>query len=491
MTPLLWCLIAAQIVMGGLDTLGHHEVTERLAWRRSQRVELRLHAWRNLFYGAVLAGLATVQPGGAWALAVIVLLVAEFAITLRDFAEEDATRKLPVTERLLHTILTANYGAILALLIPVLVSWSRLPTALTPVWHGWWSVLCLAGATATTVLALRDWTASARFERLARRPLGALVNQTDTPQTVLVTGGTGFIGQRLVPALQQAGHRVVLLAREGKTRDLAPPFTVVSDLGEIGDDWDIDAVINLAGAPLMAGPWTQAARARMVDSRVGVTRDVAQLMDRLHRRPATLIQGSAIGVYGVAPGSVREDSWIDVDGSFAQDLCLRWEGEAARIERVRTVVLRIGIVLDRAGGALGNMLVPTEYGGAARLGSGAQRMSWISRDDLVRTVLHALDTPTLRGPVNAVSGTVTNRDFTRALARALHRPAWLAVPEWVLRRFGIGRELLLADQHVTRTVPGPDVVDADLERFLEAHLGRRSSAVPARPPALLTKARHA
>ena len=253
MTTLLWTLIALQIVMGGLDTIGHHEMSERLAWRYSQRRELRLHALRNLFYGGILAGLATVQPGGWIALALTVVLAVEFAITLVDFAEEDATRKLPVTERLLHTVLTANYGAILVLLVPVLFSWSADPAGLTPVWHGWWSGLCLAGATACTVLAARDWLAAARLERLPTRPLAQLAPRSERPRTVLVTGGTGFVGHRLVPALAHAGHRVVVLAREGNTRGLPPPYTVVTSLDEIGSDWSINAVINLAGAPIMAG----------------------------------------------------------------------------------------------------------------------------------------------------------------------------------------------------------------------------------------------
>ena len=211
----------------------------------------------------------------------------------------------------------------------------------------------------------------------------------------------------------------------------------------------------------------------MRDSRMEVTSDIAALVERLHAKPAVLVQGSAIGVYGVEPGAVTEDSWIAVDGSFSQQLCLDWEREAARIGIPRHVVLRIGVVLDRAGGALGQMLVPTEFAGGTRLGSGTQRLSWISRDDLVRTVLHALDTPSLHGAVNAVTGVARNRAFTNALARALHRPAWLATPAWLLRRFGVGREILLADQAVRRVRSGPTPLDPNLARFLDTHLARR------------------
>ena len=124
MTTIVWIFITLQIVLGGSDTLFHHEFTEKLAWRKSQTHELRLHAIRNIFYAVIFFGLGTIQPGGMWAYAVILGLALEFLITLWDFVEEDLTRKLPASERLLHTVLTANYGIVLALLVPVL--WSCL-----------------------------------------------------------------------------------------------------------------------------------------------------------------------------------------------------------------------------------------------------------------------------------------------------------------------------------------------------------------------------
>src|SRR5262245_5402513 len=115
-SPVLWTLIACQLAMGLFDVLYHHELTERLAWRPSQRHELMLHAARNLLYAVLFVALGWFEPHGAWAIAVIVVLAAEVVITLMDFVEEDVSRKLPATERVLHTLLALNYGAILAML---------------------------------------------------------------------------------------------------------------------------------------------------------------------------------------------------------------------------------------------------------------------------------------------------------------------------------------------------------------------------------------
>jgi len=134
MTFALWIFIAIQMTMGALDTLYHHEMTERLAWRKTQTKELKLHAIRNAAYAVVFTILALFQPGGWIAIGLILLLIAEVGVTLRDFAEEDLTRKLPVV--------------VLALLFPVLLGWSQAPTALFPVWYGLWSLFLLAGALA-------------------------------------------------------------------------------------------------------------------------------------------------------------------------------------------------------------------------------------------------------------------------------------------------------------------------------------------------------
>ena len=197
MTLTLWIFIAVQIALGGLDTLYHHEITERLAWQKTQVKELKLHAIRNAAYGFAFIILAIFQAGGWIAMGLIILFIAEFGVTLRDFAEEDLTRRLPITERLLHTVITANYGAILVLLIPVLFGWSQDSTGLTPVWYGLWSLLLFATAVAVIIFGARDFHAARRLPRLKRRNPRELLLKTPR-KTWLITGGTGFIGRRLI-----------------------------------------------------------------------------------------------------------------------------------------------------------------------------------------------------------------------------------------------------------------------------------------------------
>ncbi len=138
-STLLWTLIAVQIALGAFDTLYHHELTERLAWRGSQRRELKLHGVRNLLYAALFVGLGFSEPHGVLALAVMAALGVELVITLADFVEEDDSRKLPATERVTHTLLALNYGAILVLLLPVLGGWAALASGVAAADHGWWS----------------------------------------------------------------------------------------------------------------------------------------------------------------------------------------------------------------------------------------------------------------------------------------------------------------------------------------------------------------
>ena len=452
-SPLLWSLIAIQIAMGAFDTFYHHEMTERLAWRPSQRHELQLHGVRNMLYAALFLVLGWLEVHGLLAVAITVVLVAEVVITLMDFVEEDISRKLPASERINHTLLALNYGAILVLLVPVLIEWAGQPTAVTPALHGFWSVLATASAVGVGLFGLRDLAASRRLARLNGRTVTGLVAGLPGRQTILVTGATGFVGSRLVAALTASGHQVIALVRNpAKVDALHAPITLLTSLDQLPDDAKIDAIVNLAGEPIGNGLWTDAKRRKIIDSRISMTGDVVRLIGRLQQRPSVLVSGSAIGWYGLWQDQPLTES-AKAHGCFSHELCAAWEQEAGRASEhgVRVVYLRTGLVVGTEGGLLTRMLTPFEFGLGGPMGSGKQWMSWIERDDLVRLIGHALAKPGISGPINATAPIpVTNRKFTEELGRRLRRPAIFRIPATLLHHAAgdFADELLLGGQRV-------------------------------------------
>ena len=495
MTDLLWTLIACQVAMGAFDTLYHHELTERLPWRRAQADELRLHGVRNLIYAVLFVGFGLTQPQGLFAAAILVLLVAELLITLWDFVEEDRTRALPPSERVTHTLLALNYGAILTLLVPVLLTWAQAPSALPRADHGLWGAFMALSGAGVAVFGLRDLAASARLRRIAPRPAAPLF--AGPRGAYLVTGGTGFVGTRLVEAMAAAGHRVTVLSRRANA-PVPPGVRLVTGLDQVPDDEVLDAVVSLAGEPI-AAPWTRARRWRIVASRVRTARALGRLLARLETPPPLVIGASAVGAYGLrGDRPVTEAEPIRRDGSFSQRSCEATERayERLRTERTRVVHLRIGLVLGTEGGLLARLLLPFEFGLGGPVGTGRQWMSWIGRDDLVRLIAHVVRTESLDGPVNAVApGPVRAEAFARTLAGALHRPCLLRLPRLaVLALGGMGRELLLSGQCVLPAkalgsgfVYGDPALAPLLRRIagtagpMEAEVPTVALAAPARP----------
>ena len=452
-SPLLWTLILLQIAMGGFDSLYHHEMTERLPWRPTQRHELRLHGARNLIYALLFLMLGWARPQGLWAILAIGLLLVEAIITLADFIEEDRSRRLPASERVTHTLLALNYGAILVLLLPVMIGWASAPSAVLTDEHGWFSMLCTIAAVGVVAFGLRDLAAARRAPRLQRKSAAELAGVLGERRTVLVTGATGFIGRRLVEALAAGGHRVIALVRDpAKAADLTPPFTLITSLDQIAGDCRIDTIVNLAGEPIASLPWSRARKQQMMQSRLAMTGQVLALIERLNRVPAVLVNASAIGWYGLRGDEALDESSATGTPCFSHDLCAAWEkaaGEATRFG-CRVVLLRIGLVLGSEGGLLSRLLTPFEFGMGGPIGSGRQWMSWIERDDLIRLIAHAIASTALAGPVNATApAPVTNAAFGAALGRALHRPAKMPLPAILLRPLGgFADELLLGGQRV-------------------------------------------
>jgi uncharacterized protein (TIGR01777 family) len=214
---------------------------------------------------------------------------------------------------------------------------------------------------------------------------------------------------------------------------------------------DADAVIHLAGEPLVQR-WSAEAKRRIHDSRVVSTRNLVAAMAKLAKKPAVLVSSSAIGYYGSRGDEVLDESSAPGQG-FLPELCAEWEKEARAAEAlgVRVVCMRTGVALDPRGGALKKMLPPFKMGVGGRLGDGRQWMSWIHVEDLVSLFRFAMETDSVRGPVNGVApNPVTNADFTKALGSAVHRPAIFPVPSFGLKMlFGEMSEVLLDSQRVT------------------------------------------
>jgi uncharacterized protein (TIGR01777 family) len=325
-------------------------------------------------------------------------------------------------------------------------------TSLASVSHGLLSAVATVAAIGVIACGMRDFYTAWRTRRLQPAPDGLALPLAGR-QHLLVTGATGFVGRRMVAALTAAGHDVTVMTRDARKCDvLRPPFRVVTSLDQIPHDAAIDGIINLAGEPIADGLWTRARRRRILRSRLRVTRDVVRLIARLDKPPTVLVSGSAIGWYGLW----QDEDLTEFDGGkscFTHRVCEAWERAAMRARSfgVRVVLLRTGLVLGIEGGLLSRLLPPFEFGLGGPIGTGAQWMSWIERDDLVRLIAHILATPNLRGPVNATAPEpVRNLTFAYELGRALNRPARLRAPAPLLRRFAgaFADELLIGGQKV-------------------------------------------
>jgi uncharacterized protein (TIGR01777 family) len=456
---LLFTLITVQTLLGALDNLWHHEITERLPSKRSASDELTLHATREALYGFVFIALAWFAWHGWWAVLLAGVFAIEIVITIADFLVEDRTRRLPRFERVLHTVLAVNYGVVLAVLAPILFAWWSAPTAIVPVHHGAMSWVFTMFAIGVVAWSVRNAVAVLRHRRPAEWVRNPIVAGTrEERRVVLVTGATGFIGGHLVRRLVTRGDSVIVLTRDPDRalERFGPHVRIVTSLDTIAEDTRIHAIVNLAGEPILGWPWTRARRRKLIESRLETTRKVVALAARLTRAPRVLVSASAIGYYGV-----HDDEPIDEGGApqpiFQSRLCQQWEQAAAAAEGlgVRTVRLRIGLVLGRDGGALPRLAMPVRLGVGAVLGSGRQWVSWIHIRDLVRLIEFVLDLPTLRGPINAVAPQpAMHLDLQRALARTLRRPLWFRVPG-ALPRAALGEmaQLLLDGQRVVPARP--------------------------------------
>lgn len=312
---------------------------------------------------------------------------------------------------------------------------------------------------------------------------------------VVIVGGTGFIGRNIAPVLAGNGHAVTILTRNHRAAAVVGGDVRVREWEP--SDWRTlehtfrgqDAVINLAGAPVAERRWTPSRKAVLRASRIETTRTVVMALSRLSTSvwPKILINASGVGFYGLDTADPSRLKTGDADErqgpgtGFLADLCVEWEREAFRATDygIRTVCLRISMVLGKDGGALQKMLLPFKLFLGGPIGTGTQPVSWIHAEDLGRLVAAILEQPSFKGAINAASPhPVTMTEFCRQLGRALGRPSWLPVPALALK-IGLGEmsTLLTHGQSVNPLAAqqlGFTFKYPDLEAALSALLGKGS-----------------
>jgi uncharacterized protein (TIGR01777 family) len=302
------------------------------------------------------------------------------------------------------------------------------------------------------------------------------------PLTVAVTGATGLVGNSLLPFLTTGGHRVRRLVR-GKADAGRGEVSWNPAKGEIDTAAmeGVDAVVHLAGENV-AQKWTPEAKERILRSRSEGTRTLCEGLARMERKPRVLVSAVGTGYYGDRGDEVLTES-SSTGGGFLAEVCREWEAATApaREAGIRTVLLRIGVVLDPRGGALGKMLTPFLMGGGGPIGSGQQWFSWVSLEDLLGFIQFAMFTRELEGPVNAVAPQpVRQVEFAKTLGRVLSRPAVLPMPAAAIRTlFGeMGQETVLSGARVKPEVAerlGFTFMHPDLESALRFSLGKTTA----------------
>ena len=283
---------------------------------------------------------------------------------------------------------------------------------------------------------------------------------------ILVSGSTGFLGTSLIDTLERESHAIVRLVRPesvqrkaNTTRAQAVRWDPVAGQFDATAGERADALVHLAGASISGGRWSVSRKNLLRTSRIEATRHLIGALSRLRYPPRVIVASSGIGYYGDRGEEILTEE-SSSGGDFLSELCREWEAETARGAEfgARVVMLRFGIVLAVHGGALPLMALPFKLGAGGRLGSGRQWMSWLTIGEAGGMIRFALANPGLAGPANAVTpNPVRNADFTRILAKTLHRPALFPVPAFALR-------LALGEMADALLLPSQRVMPSKLEQ---------------------------
>lgn len=270
---------------------------------------------------------------------------------------------------------------------------------------------------------------------------------------ILLTGGTGLIGRHLCRALLAEGHELTVFSRNPASvpAKCGAGVHAMAALADWKPDRFFDAVINLAGEPIVDARWTEQRKQVLRDSRVALTEELVRCIGAAERKPAVLLSGSAVGYYG-GRGDEMLDETSGAGSDFPARLCVDWEAAAAAAEElgVRVCLSRTGLILSKEGGLLARMLPPFRLGMGTRVGDGRQWTSWVHIEDYVVAALRLLRDESMRGPYNMTSPSpVTNAELTATLAAVLHRPAPFVAPASLLRlTMGESAAMLLEGQRV-------------------------------------------
>ncbi|PNW55069.1 UNVERIFIED_CONTAM: TIGR01777 family protein [Euhalothece sp. KZN 001] len=276
---------------------------------------------------------------------------------------------------------------------------------------------------------------------------------------IAITGGTGFVGTRLIQKLSNSEHNLVVFTRDKRERTFPkkafPNVEIVEYNPLQAGSWqneiaNSDAIVNLAGAGIADQPWTPERKQEILDSRLETTKYIVEAIKQADTKPQVLVNASAVGYYGTSETATFDET-SGVGNDFLASVCQKWEATAKEIENTETrlVILRFGIVLGE-GGALGKMLTPFRLFAGGPLGTGEQWFSWIHLDDLVNLIQETINSAAYQGVYNATApNPVRMSELCETLGEVMQRPSWLPVPEFALKLLlGEAAQAVLEGQNV-------------------------------------------